>query len=97
MIAYAHSIYRIRLHCSLILCIGGDGEDGDDGEDGEDGREASDFQLMIEFESEDLSKGWHTFRVELAGSRDKDVHHITIDISKTIILVFGRGGSGGRG
>lgn len=85
---------------------GADGEDGMDGEDGHDGQEAEDglngssaedFEVMIEFVSEDASKGTRKYRVEHAGPQGKDEHEIEVSLLNTIILVDGKGGVGGRG
>jgi hypothetical protein len=53
--------------------------------------------MNIEFLSEDLEQGTHTFRCEFAGRDSKDEHIITIDMNNTLFLVDGRGGRGGDG
>jgi hypothetical protein len=73
------------------------GDDGEDGEDGEDGFHCDDFEVNIEFDSEDIKKGTHTFNIAVAGPKDKDEHEVTIDIKNTVFLIDGRGGRGGRG
>jgi len=82
---------------------GNDGEDGDDGDDGvdggdgENGENADDFELTIEFISEDIEKGTHTFRIEHASPHDKEEDEVTINFSNTIFFVEGKGGIGGKG
>jgi hypothetical protein len=85
---------------------GADGEDGLDGEDGHDGQEgedgghgedADDFEVMIEFISEDKKKGTRKYKVEHAGPNGKDEHEIEVSLLNSVILIDGKGGIGGRG
>eukprot|EP01031_Cornospumella_fuschlensis_P048266 gene48266-59113_t len=85
---------------------GADGEDGEDGEDGLEGGEGEDgiagedcdnFEVMIEFVSENKDKGLRTYRVEHAGPNGKDEHVIEVSLLNTLIYIDGKGGVGGRG
>lgn len=86
--------------------IGADGEDGLDGEDGHDGQEgedglngesATDFEVMIEFISEDPKTGMRKYRIEHAGISGKDEHDIEVSLLNSVIIIDGKGGVGGKG
>jgi hypothetical protein len=82
---------------------GGDGHDGNDGgegqrgEAGEDGVDTPEFQITIEFLSEDAAKGVRKYRIEHAGPNGKDETTIHISYKNTFLFIDGKGGNGGRG
>eukprot|EP01041_Mallomonas_annulata_P007895 gene7895-16162_t len=67
--------------------------------DGHDGEDAPDFEVTIEFLSEDIvdDKVIHNFRIEHAGTDGKVEEIVKVDIKKAVFLINGKGGTGGNG